>query len=142
VRRLRWTRRLEEVKRAERVKLKTLETLAKEGSALVGTMNEQEGVSEEMREDVRMVNLQVGECKRWTEEQNRSDMATNQEIKRMLDLGRDTLRFELDDFVDLKNFYSDTCEWKDITKKLLTQGHRIPEYTPEFLKKHIDLAIN
>jgi hypothetical protein len=61
----------------------------------------------------------VNESKRWTEEQNKSDMATNSEIKRMLELGHQILKFELDDFVDLKNFHRDTCEWKDVTKKIL-----------------------
>ena len=133
---MKWLRRLSELSAAERVKLKSLETLAKEGSALIAS--QQDVGDPQLREKVHLVNEQVGASKRWTDEQNKSDMASNTEIKRMLDLGHRTLKFVLDDFVDLKNFFSDTCEWRDTTKRLLTQGHRIPEYTPEFLKKHID----
>ncbi len=64
------------------------------------------------------------------------------EIKRLLKLGKESLKFELDDYVDLKNFHHDTCSWRNATKALLTQGHRLPEYTTEFLKKHIDEAKN
>lgn len=100
------------------------------------------GTDDKMLEEIAMVNEQLQKCREWSDEQNKSDLGSIGEIQRLLDLGKECLRFELDDYVDLKNFHLDTCSWKDTTKTLLTQGHRLPEYTPEFLKTHIDQARN
>ena len=48
-------------------------------------------------------------CREWSNEQNKSDLVSVSEIKRLLNLAKDSLKFALDDYVDLKNFYSDTC---------------------------------
>ena len=133
LRRVKWLRRLQEVSNAEKVKLKTIETLAREG-AQIGDSR--------LTAEVAMVNEQLARCKEWSEEQNKSSLESNGEIRRLLEIGQRTLKFELDDYVDLKNFYRDTCAWRKTTKKILTQGHRIPELTSEFLKKHIDEGRN
>jgi hypothetical protein len=36
---------------------------------------------------------------------NKSDMGSAGEIRRLLELARDSLKFELDDLVDLRNFH-------------------------------------
>lgn len=102
LRRVRWLKRLQELRTAEKVKLKSIETLAKEGSQLMVT-------DEKMLQDIAMVNEQLQKCREWSDEQNKSDLVSVTEIKRLLNLAKDSLKFALDDYIDLRNFHSDTC---------------------------------
>lgn len=70
---------------------------------------------DKMLEDFAMVNDQLQKCREWSEEQNKSDLGTVGEINRLLSLAKTTLKFELDDYVDLKNFHLDTCTWRETT---------------------------
>ena len=64
---------------------------------------------EKMLEDIAMVNDQLQKCREWSEHQNKSDLGSVGEINRLLNLAKGSLQFQLDDYVDLKNFHLDTC---------------------------------
>ena len=50
------------------------------------------------------------------------------------------LKINLFEFVELKSFYQDVVDWKEVTKKILTRNSS-QEYNYEFLRKHIDQGI-
>lgn len=122
-----------ELKAQDKVKLKQLESLAKEA----GNADIQEDPL--CKEEADQLQRQVALCRQWAEEQVKADLNSNKDIIRLLELGKATLRYNLGDFVDLRNFHQDMIEWRETTLKILN-GPKTSQYNYEFLRKHIEMG--
>lgn len=84
---------------------------------------------------------QLPACREWSEKHASSDLNSDRDILVLLELGRAKLKFNLIDFVDLRNFHSDTLEWHQTTSALLS-GPKSKEHNVEFLAAHLEMASN
>lgn len=99
LRRERWLKRLADLKASEKVKLKQLESLSKDSNHV----DIQEDPLCKLESDA--LGEQLIHCRHWCDEQNSADMNCQRDILRLLELGKATLKFNIGDFMDLKNFH-------------------------------------
>jgi hypothetical protein len=125
----RWSKRLLELKAAEKVKLKQLESLAKDSN--------HPDIQLDCKAAADLLQQQLVKCRRWSELQSQADLNSNSDILKLLELGKANLEYNLCDFVDLRNFHQDMLGWRETTKRLLS-GEKQSHQNYEFVRKHIE----
>ena len=125
-------KRITEVTQAEKVKLKTLETLAKDAN------HQDIQENPECKAHAEKLQEQLQQCRIWSEDYAVTDINSQKDILRLLDSGK-SLKLNLDDYVDLRAFHHDMLEWRNTTHAILN-GPILPKYNLEFLKSHLGQA--